>query len=109
MPVLAEPEPLRGEPLAAPVASRPRRWPWVAALLAVVAAAVAVVWVPAWTMRPFVPQSAAAMAWAYALRRLAPAATLAALAAAAVLAWRLWGATRWLGRLLLVEIGRAHV
>jgi len=91
--------------------SRPRRWPWVATLLAVIAAAVAVVWIPIWTLRPFVPQSAAAMARAYALLRAAPAATLVALAAAAALAWRLWGSTRWPGRLLLaaalVPVGAA--
>jgi hypothetical protein len=81
--------------------SRPRRWPWAAGLLAILAVAVALVWIPAWTMRPFVPQSAAAMGRAYALRRLAPAATLAALAAAMAFAWRLWGSTRWMGRLLV--------
>ncbi len=77
-----------------------RRWPWAAALLAVVAAAVALVWIPSWTMRPFLSQSVAAMSRAYALRRLAPAATLAALGAGAVLAWRLWRSSRWAGRSL---------
>lgn len=77
-----------------------RRWPWAVALLAVVAVAVAVVWIPAWTMRPFQPQSAAAMSRAYALRRLAPAATLVALGAGAALAWRLWRSSRWTGRAL---------
>ncbi|MBV8199176.1 MAG: hypothetical protein JOZ15_01000, partial [Acidobacteria bacterium] len=99
---LTESEALPGEPAVAPATRRPRRWPWVAGLLAVLAVAVTVVWIPPWTMRPFVPQSAAAMAQAYALRRLSPAATLAALAAAVVVAWRLWGSTRWLGRVLLV-------
>src|ERR1700688_1307724 len=80
----------------------PRRWPWAVALLAVVLLAVAVVWIPAWTMRPSLPQSAAAMSRAYALRRLAPAATLAALGAGAALAWRLWRSTRWAGRALAV-------
>jgi hypothetical protein len=78
----------------------PRRWPWAAALLAVVAVAVAMVWIPAWTMRPSLPQSAAAMSRAHALRRLAPAATLVALGAGAALAWRLWRSTRWAGRAL---------
>ena len=80
--------------------SPPRRWPWAAALLAVVAVAVALVWIPAWTMRPSLPQSAAAMSRAYALRRLAPAATLVALGAGAALAWRLWRRSRWVGRSL---------
>ncbi len=99
-------QPQRREPTSsrAPRPSGPRRLPWAAALLAVVAVAVAVVWIPAWTMRPFVPQSAAEMARAYTLRRLGPAATLAAFAAAVVLAWRLWGSTRWLGRLLLALV-----
>jgi len=61
---------------------------------------VALVWIPAWTMRPSLPQSAAAMSRAYALRRLAPAATLAALGAGAALAWRLWRRSRWVGRSL---------
>ena len=78
----------------------PRRWPWAVALLAVVAVAVALVWIPAWTMRPFQPQTAAAMSRAHALRRLAPAATLAALGAGAALAWRLWRSSRWTGRAL---------
>jgi hypothetical protein len=95
-------EGLREETLGVPAAGKPRRWPWAAVLLAVLAIAVAVVWIPIWTMRPFVPQSAPAMAWAYALRRLAPAITLVALAGSAALAWRLWGSTRWMGRLLLV-------
>jgi hypothetical protein len=85
---------------------RPRRWPWrwlwSVALLAVVALAVAVAAIPMGIMEPFKPQSAAAMALAYTLRRLAPAATLLALAAGVALAWRLWGSTRWLGRVLLV-------
>ncbi len=52
-------------------------------------------------MQPAKPQSAAAMGLAYALRRLAPAATLLALAAGAALGWRLWGSARWVGRALL--------
>jgi len=80
----------------------PRYWPWAVALLAAVAVAVAVVWIPVWTLRPSVPQSAAAMARAYALRRIAPAATLVALGFALALAWRLWRSTRWAGRALAV-------
>jgi hypothetical protein len=89
--------PASAVPLVAPP---PRRWPWAVALLAVVAVAVAVVWIPAWTMRPSLPQSAAAMSRAYALRRVASAATLVALGAGAAFAWRLGRASRWAGRAL---------
>ena len=88
------------EPTPPGSARPPRRWPWAVALLAVVAVAVAVAWIPAWTMRPFQPQTAAAMSRAYAVRRLAPAATLVALGAGAALAWRLWRSSRWVGRAL---------
>jgi len=96
-----EPMPGSGSPPGSSLRSLPpRRWPWAVALLAVVAVAVALVWIPAWTMRPFQPQSAAAMSRAHALRRLAPAATLAALGVGAALAWRLWRSSRWTGRAL---------
>jgi Protein of unknown function (DUF3179) len=91
---------LPGSSPQSPQSPPPRRWPWAGALLAVVAVAVAVVWIPAWTMRPFQPQTAAAMSRAYAVRRLAPVATLVALGAGAVLAWRLWRSSRLLGRAL---------
>jgi hypothetical protein len=78
-----------------------RRWPSVAAFLAVLAAALALVATPLWIMRPFEPQSAADMARAHAMLRLAPWVSLLALAAAAALAWRLWPAARWPGRAAL--------
>jgi Protein of unknown function (DUF3179) len=80
---------------------RPLRPLWIPLLAAVVIAVVAV-WIPNWTMRPFEPQSPSGLTYAFALRRLAPAATLLALLLAAVLAWRLWRGTRWAGRLALV-------
>jgi hypothetical protein len=101
MTMTTEPRP-PGSPLQSPQSLLPpRRWPWAVALLAVAAAAVALVWIPAWTMRPFQPQAAAAMSRAYALRRVAPAATLLALVAGAALAWRLWRSSRWAGRALV--------
>lgn len=78
-----------------------RRWPWALALLATVAAALALVVTPLWIMRPFEPQSAAGMASAHAILRLAPALSLLAAAVAAALAWRLWRVTRWPGRAAL--------
>jgi hypothetical protein len=80
----------------------PRRWPWAVALLAVTAIAVAVVAMPVLILRPFQPQSAADLARAWALLRVGPPATLAALAVAAALAGRLWRSTRWLGRVPVV-------
>jgi flagellar biogenesis protein FliO len=93
-------------PAAAPAPLQPHRpvrhrWPLWAALLAAVVFAVAMVWIPMWEMRPFQPQSSAGLARAFAVRRIAPAATLLALLLAAGLAWRLWQATRWAGRLAL--------
>jgi len=79
----------------------PRRWPWAVALLAVAAGAVTVALMPLLIMRPFLPQSAAGLARAWALLRWGPQATLAALAIAAALAGRLWRSTRWLGRVPL--------
>jgi hypothetical protein len=77
-----------------------RAWPW-AALLAVLAVALMAVAMPLWWLRPFEPQSAAALGRAYAVRRAAPLSTLLALGAGAVLAWRLWPRARWWGRLAL--------
>lgn len=91
----------RGE-TPAPVRPLRRRWPLWLSLLAAAAIAAAVVWIPNWTMRPFEPQSPSGLSYAFALRRLAPAATLLALLLAAGLAWRLWSGTRWAGRLALV-------
>lgn len=91
------------EPAGALRPHRPlrHRWPLWAALLAAVVFAAAMVWIPIWEMRPFQPQSAAGLARAFAVRRIAPAATLLALLLAAGLAWRLWRSTRWAGRLAL--------
>ena len=75
-----------------------RRWLAVA-LLALTAAAVLAVWVPLSLLRPFRPQGPGDVARAYAVHRVAPAATLAALVVAAVVAWRLWRGARWPGRL----------
>ncbi len=85
-----------------PLAPLRPRWPLWSLLLVAAFVAVAAVWIPNWTMRPFEPQSPSGLTYAFALRRLAPAATLLALLLAAGLAWRLWRGTRWVGRLALV-------
>ena|SRR5436305_4246298 len=67
-----------------------------------VVAAVALVAIPLWEIRPFEPQTQAGVALAYACRRLAPWVTVLALAAGAVLAAGLWRRARWWSRALLV-------
>jgi hypothetical protein len=74
-----------------------RRWLAVA-LLALTVAALVTVWVPMSLVRPFRPQGPGDMARAYAVHRVAPSATLAALVVAALVAWRLWRGARWPGR-----------
>jgi uncharacterized membrane protein len=78
-----------------------RRWPLALALLAIPIALLAAVVTPLWIMRPFAPQTAAGMATAHAILRLAPLLSLLAAAAAVAIAWRLWKVTRWPGRTLL--------
>ena len=80
--------------------STPRRGTWVA-LLALAAVSAAVVAVPVFLIRPFSPQTPSSMALAFALRRWSPLITLAALAAAILLAGRLWSP----GRRILARSG----
>ena len=84
----------------APSPSR-RRWAGLG-LLFLVVAAVALVAIPMWEIRPFRPQTQAGVALAYACRRLAPWATVVALAAGAVIAAGLWRGARWWSRALMV-------
>jgi Protein of unknown function (DUF3179) len=78
-----------------------RRLLWLA-LVAVVLIAAACVLVPAWLVQPFKAQTPGGLGLSYALRRVSPAATLAALAGFAFLAFRLWRGGRWYGRAALV-------
>lgn len=73
-----------------------------AALFVLVAAALALVAVPMWLIRPFAPQAPEGLAVAYALRRWAPLATAAAVALALPLAAVLWRNARWWSRALIV-------
>jgi hypothetical protein len=77
-----------------------RRATWAALWLLVAALAAAVI-APLVVLRPFAPQSAGGLALAFRLRRLAPSAAWAALAAAALFAWLLWPGARWRGRAAL--------
>jgi hypothetical protein len=82
-------------------ASRPRLAG--VALLVLVLAAVAMVAVPVWLIRPFVPQTPGGLAVAFVVRRWAPSATLFALVAGAALAVALWSRGRW-GRRTLAAL-----
>src|SRR6476661_6644817 len=80
-------------------------------LFLIVVAAVAMVFVPIWLIRPFVPQTPGGLAVAYALRRWAPVATALSLVAGVALAVALWrggrGWRRALAVLALVPLGAA--
>jgi thiol:disulfide interchange protein len=63
---------------------------------------VALVALPLWLIRPFVPQTPEGLAVAYAVRRWAPLATLLVLAAALALSVLLWRNARWWSRAAIV-------
>lgn len=91
--------------------ARPRRLA-AASLFLLVLAAVAMVAAPLWLVQPFSPQTPEGLAWAFALRRWAPWATLLAVALGAFLLARLWRGGRWWSRTLatlavLVLLGTA--
>jgi hypothetical protein len=87
---------------APPDLSRSRRLWAGLGLLLLVLAALALVAIPVWKIRPFVSQTAQGVSLAYACRRLAPWATVVALAAGAVLIGGLWRGARWWNRALMV-------
>ena len=80
-------------------------------LFLIVVAALAMVAVPMWLIRPFSPQTSGGLAVAYALRRWAPVATALALLAGLALTVSLWRDGRWWSRslavLALVPLGAA--
>jgi hypothetical protein len=71
-------------------------------LVLLVIAALALVAVPMWLIRPFSPQTPGGLAAAYALRRAAPWGTALAAAAALFLAAGVWRNARWWSRALVV-------
>lgn len=87
---------------ANPVTARSRRRLAGVGLLLLVLAALTLVAIPIWEIRPFVPQTAKGISLAYACRRLAPWATAVALAAGTALAAGLWRGGRWWSRTLTV-------
>jgi len=87
---------------ANPAPSRSRRRLAGLGLLLLVVAAVALVAIPMWEIRPFEPQTSAGIRLAYACRRVAPWATIVALILSAVLGARLWRGARWWSRAVLI-------
>lgn len=71
-------------------------------VLLLVLLALAVVFIPAWTIQPFKAQTPEGIEMSYLLRRWSPWVTLAALSGALFLAVRLWRGGRWWSRALLV-------
>jgi hypothetical protein len=70
-------------------------------LLVVAALALAVVFVPAWVIQPFRPQSPRGLEISYLLKRTSPFVTIVALLACVVLLVKLWRGARW-SRIFLV-------
>jgi hypothetical protein len=84
-------------------AKAPRRWPGWLLLAVIVLLALAVIFIPAWLIQPFRPQSPRAVEVSYFLRRWSPVVTLAAAAAALALGVRLWrGKRSWWRRGLII-------
>src|SRR6185295_785443 len=71
-------------------------------LFLLVVAALAMVALPVWLIRPFAPQTPAGLATAYALRRGAILGTLLLLAAGLGITIALWRGSRWWSRTALV-------
>jgi hypothetical protein len=78
-----------------------RRWAGFTLLLLILAV-LAMVAVPMFLIRPFVPQAPGGLAVAFALRRWAPLATALALVGGLALAVLLWRGGRWWSRALVV-------
>jgi len=78
-----------------------RGWRWF--LLAITTiVAFALVFVPAWIIQPFRPQSARGVALSYALRTISPIATILALLVVAWLIFTLWRGARCWSRIIVV-------
>lgn len=80
---------------------QPRTLAWL--LLAIlVALGFSLVFIPAWRIQPFAPQTARDLSDAYSLRRLSPYVTPITAALVCWLVWSLWRAGRWWSRVALV-------
>ena len=78
-----------------------RGWRWFLLGLTTVAA-FALVFLPAWIIQPFRPQSARGVAVSYALRTISPIVTILALLVVAWMIFTLWRGARWWGRIIVV-------
>src|SRR5262245_57212274 len=83
------------------ISSSRRRFTGVVLFLLALAA-VAMVFLPIWLIRPFAPQTPDGIAMAYGLRRWAPVMTVLFLAAGLGIAVALWRGSRWWSRALAV-------
>lgn len=88
-------------PTAPSMSRSRRRWAGFTLVLLILAA-LALVAVPVFLIRPFSPQTPGGLAVAFALRRWAPPATALALIAGLALAVLLWRGGRWGSRTLVV-------
>jgi hypothetical protein len=70
-------------------------------LLIVAMLALAVVFIPAWVIQPFRPQSPRGLEVSYALKRVSPFITIAALLACIAMMIKLWRGARW-SRIVLI-------
>ena len=77
-----------------------RRLLWLLLLIMAVTA-LAVVFIPAWVIQPFRPQSPDGLRVSFALKRVAPVLTVTALLVCIALAVKLWRGARW-SRIVLV-------
>ena len=74
-----------------------------ASLLIVLVAAIALVGIPVWLLRPFSPQGPSYVPWAWTLRReWAPAGTVALAVILVIGLFAGWSRTKWLGKTLLI-------
>ena len=80
-----------------------RRTAWVS-LLVIALVAFVIVFVPAWIIQPFKPQTTRGLEISFALRRWSPLVTLIALAVALLLVGLLGRGSRWWSKALLVLI-----
>lgn len=92
---------MQNAPSVFPGARRRTAGPFLVLLVLLVLAALVLVAVPMWLIRPFSPQTPGGLAAAYALRRAAPWGTALAAAVALFLAVRVWRNARWWSRALV--------
>jgi hypothetical protein len=81
--------------------ARGRGWRWFFLAITTIAAS-ALVFLPAWIIQPFRPQSARGVAISYALRTISPVVTILAFLIVAWMIFTLWRGAKWWGRIIVV-------